>query len=182
VLVLTTLLLPGAQCAGTISYTYTGNDFTNAVPPYTISDSITIKLTLAAPLGDNLNLQLVTPLTVAFSDGDLKDDQSTIDSALYAFSTDSQSDITGWEVILDLSDGVVLAAYDTHTVYDFARLGETSTEAYIEHTPGRWSDPPSGVPEPASTAMMICGALLFIGWKGFSRMARQRAVGPAAAV
>jgi hypothetical protein len=61
--------------------------------------------------------------------------------------------------MLDLSDGVVLATYDTHTVYDFARLGETSTDAYIDHTPGAWSDPPSGVPEPSNAAMMICGAL-----------------------
>ena len=53
-----------------VTYTYTGNDFTNIAGPYTTSESISGTVTLSSALPDNqVTLLTVTPVSFSFMDG-----------------------------------------------------------------------------------------------------------------
>ena len=57
--------------ADSYTYTYTGNDYTFAQPPYTTSMNVTGSFTLANPLPANLPVGDITALTTSwqFNDG-----------------------------------------------------------------------------------------------------------------
>src|ERR1035441_2543838 len=84
-------------------YTYTGTDFTTATGTYTKSDSVSGMIDLAAPLGDNLTIQLVdTSNIVSFSFTD--DVQTITKTSANFYAIDLGTNATGvpnaWAIVL----------------------------------------------------------------------------------
>jgi hypothetical protein len=88
-----------------VIYSYTGNPFTQVIPPYTTSDFLTVTLTLSAPLADNLNLLSVSPQSFTFSDGEFTIDNTTpgVFSPAFFLSTDSAGNISNWSISVQLA-------------------------------------------------------------------------------
>ena len=90
--------VPFLCSAGTITYSYVGNNFTSVSLPFTTSESITGEMTLPDPLAANLADFMVGGVTTfSWSDGAF-----TLNSAnartLFMVSTDSAGNITAWNV------------------------------------------------------------------------------------
>jgi hypothetical protein len=139
--------------------TYTGNDFTTFTSPYTGTDKVTASITLASPLGDNLNLTPVTPLTWSLSDGEQTfTNASDLEGSPFRFSTDSTGTITLWNV--GTTDGMngEISTQNEPTVRDFAEfrdfLGSASTA-----TPGTWTSAVQPVPAPPLSNLAAFGVL-----------------------
>lgn len=92
--------LPLAAHADSATYTYTGNAFTNCYNAYAgTCANDTVSITLAAPLGDNLNAANITASITAFSFSDRSGLKVNPSNALFGFfyvSTDSSGNITQW--------------------------------------------------------------------------------------
>ena len=173
--------LPAAHA--NVILTYTGNDFTNFNSPYTGSDRVTVTITLANPLGDNLNLSPVTPLGFSLSDGVQTLTQATpnLTTKIFEFSTSPSGQITLWNVqvattgggagIFTINNGFILPQ-------DFGEQSQASqsiigscpnpTIALIGKIgmdlcdPAGWTSTLSSAPEP-STAAVLGSALLGLG-------------------
>jgi PEP-CTERM motif len=163
------LLSSPAAHAGVI-LTYTGNDFTSFNVPYTSTDKVTASITLANPLGDNLNLAQVTPL--AFS---LSDDVRTISDATpsfagtFNFSTDATGMITEWDVEASRTFGPAdfISTQNTPgTIIDIAVLIPVGLHmASVPDDPGIWT---TTIPEPSTVSVLGTG-LLGLGLLGWHR-------------
>jgi hypothetical protein len=94
--------------ADTLTYDYTGLDFTNYNGAFTSADSVNGSFTLDAPLADDLTtLTTIDPTSFSFSDGvntisntsfDLMDD-------LFQVETDGSGNITAWSISLVAGPG-----------------------------------------------------------------------------
>jgi hypothetical protein len=101
------LALLGLSAANAnVILTYTGKDFTNFTAPYTGTDMVTAAITLANPLGDNLNLAPVTPLAFSLSDGvqTVTNNTPSLNTS-FEFSTNAVGVIDGWSVRLISTSG-----------------------------------------------------------------------------
>jgi hypothetical protein len=158
----TDLTTIGWQTPGFTTYTYRGNAFTNAQSPYTTSDSITGYFT-SSTLAANLNAVNITSniLAYSFTDGGV----NTITSAQIppnriVVSTDSQGNITSWDVTLILGSpptNVALFTCSGITTYFNSCPSGPFDESYEQNgsgpsgdnnsDPGRWSvaSPPATV-------------------------------------
>jgi hypothetical protein len=83
------------------TYTYTGNPFTTAVSPYTTNDFISGSFDLATPLGSNVPLSTISPLSFSFSDG-VQTLTNATPSILRTFTiqTDATATLAHWIVEL----------------------------------------------------------------------------------
>jgi hypothetical protein len=92
--------LPPAARADSATYTYTGNAFANCYNAYAgTCANETVSITLAAPLGDNLNAANIAASITAFSFSDgsgLKVDPSNFLFGWFYVSTDSSGNISQW--------------------------------------------------------------------------------------
>jgi hypothetical protein len=102
-----TLPMASGACADTVTYTFTGKDFTNAHDPFTLSENVTGTITFAAPLAANLDLSSVTPASFIFTAG-----PETLTNLTYnpgfshlEFTTDASGKITGWNIDVALGGG-----------------------------------------------------------------------------
>ena len=162
-------LIPGlsAPAWAVAVYTYTGDDFTAVVSPYTTSDHVTVSMTLSSPLAPNQASQSVTPSAISMQDGVQTLDLSNSTLEVASFSTVSGT-IASWDVnlvdttvsgsgghpfILTQTSGVGGAAEDAG-VDGFGGQG-------IQHInlPGVWSL----VPEPGTATLVAMGLIAIAG-------------------
>jgi hypothetical protein len=155
---LTAAIVAAAMIVGTASrsmassvYDYVGNDFTFALAPYTTLDSISGSVTLSTPLGDNLNLQTVTPTAFSFSDGVQTLNQSNA-SSIFDFSTNASGQITQW--VFALQGSFPLGSIQSEDlsaisgpVQDRAQNGPTGVA--MNSSAGSWSSVPATPLPPA---------------------------------
>jgi hypothetical protein len=159
-------------CFADITLTYTGQDFTQLIGVYTGSDKVTATITLMDPLGDNLDLEPVTPSSYTFSDG-----QQTISSADspsitdFDFSTNATGDITGWFIDVGLAgdDANFISASNTPGpggVGDTGILDSIENNSAENFVAGKFTVTTTGVPEPPTVAMLGVGLLgLSLLWR-----------------
>jgi PEP-CTERM motif len=184
--------LDGAR-ADTVTYTYTGLDFTHANQPFTTLENVTGTITFNAPLAANLtlnpgsNVSNVTPASFSFTAGPetLTSDNFNPSPTFtqFQFSTDAQGNITGW--IIDIG----LGGNGNFTIWNDAAAGELGDQAFVgaffsgpkdpsnpsggNHTAGQFTLA-AAVPEPSTWAMMILG-FVGLGFMGFRRKTSFRA-------
>lgn len=95
--------LPMPLLADSVTYTYTGLDFTSVDGPYTTSDSVTGSITLDAPLADDLTgLTAIAPASFSFTDGvdTITNTTPDLTADLIEVETNPTGDITGWYIYL----------------------------------------------------------------------------------
>jgi hypothetical protein len=138
-------LLGSPDAKANVILTYTGNDFTSFAAPYTGTDKVTATITLANPLGDNVDLT-VTPLAFSLNDGvqTISDATPGVNITFpFEFRTDSTGTITAWFVSVNVP--AILSAIDTLTLTvlprDGAQINTTSGIALAsnDHIPGTWT-------------------------------------------
>jgi MYXO-CTERM domain-containing protein len=162
-LVATAWLAAPSICHANVILTYTGNDFTTFTAPYTGTDKVTASITLAAPLGDNLNGAPVTPLAFSLADGvqtlsDTTDHFSVLD---FAFSTDASGNITQWLVAALVTTSAGIATVNVNALGFIIDQGSipNALGASVLSDPGVWSTTVSAVPEPPTVTELGPGLL-----------------------
>jgi MYXO-CTERM domain-containing protein len=153
----------GSPAHADVILTYTGNDFTQFTAPYTGTDKVTASITLANPLGDNLNLAPVTPLAFSLSDGvqTLTNDTPSLDTS-FEFSTNAMGVIDGWFVrLIDTSGGPpnIFTATESGAVMDFAAAISFTATGSNGNDPGTWTSTSVAVPAPPLSNLAGLGVL-----------------------
>jgi MYXO-CTERM domain-containing protein len=140
--------------------TYTGNDFTFFTAPYSATDKVTASITLANPLGDNLNLTPVTPLAFSLSDGvQTITNAPTTTSSIFEFTTDATGTISGWEVTAEINvqQNEVMTANNPISVIDEGLMFPNLIA--VVHDAGSWTTSVSPVPAPPLSNLAALGVL-----------------------
>jgi len=156
----TALTVDGGANADTVTYTYTGNDFTIISAPYTTSDSVSGWFTLSAALGPNLGFQIITPDSGQFADGILTFNIASASFADVAIGTDSSGNISTWNVYIRNGSTDVISTSDFGSVIgDSTDTYNTSQWAENAQDPGTWAitTNSSATPEPASLSLILTG-------------------------
>ena len=185
VVAVTTLLLPAGLFAASVTYTYTGNPFTNSSPNgnITTADLVTVNFTLAGPLAASQSDLVLSPTTWSLADG-IPADKITNSSTLafgfpeFEVKTDASGNIIGWSVAVCTTgfstciststpgtwlSGTITAATQGDSALDPASNGA----AFNSGVPGKWVavTQTSGVPEPSTAgplALLIPSAWLML--------------------
>jgi hypothetical protein len=166
-------MLSFAPAHADVTYTYTGNDFTEVTGAYAKTDSITATITLTSALADNISSLIDIPAAdiVSFS---LSDGQQTITntndySSGFAFETNSLGDITSWNI-----SAIGSNTYDeiessdvSGDSEDAGQISNGSKFTYglnVNH-PGSWAVSATPVPEPGSLVLLATGlvAVMAVG-------------------
>jgi MYXO-CTERM domain-containing protein len=168
-------LLDLSAANANVILTYTGNDFTDVVTPYTTSDKITATIILASALPPNQLPILVTPISFTLTDGvqTLTNQTPSVKSS-FSFDTDSTGSIDGW--IIDVQTGVGAFSpplINTEKTGGFTTdYGQTSASVFGENLNdgGTWTATPVPVPAPPLSNLAALGVL---GLAFFWRRRRQ---------
>jgi len=168
-----------ASAGAAVVYTYTGNDYTSVISPFTTSESVSGSFTLSTALGDSLSGVYVAPLSFSFSDGVATYNSLNSLSAIFVFSTDASGHIIAWEVgvgnpttgnlIVTCNAGPFCGILDVppQPQFDEGLLGRYPNFAYGANSgdPGTWSV--SQTPLPAAFPLFATGlcALGLLGWR-----------------
>jgi len=165
-------LLSSPAAKANVILAYTGNVFTVFSAPYTGTDKVTASITLANPLGDNLNFVPVTPLAFSMSDGEQTlTNETTLHATNFAFSTDSTGAISLWVISAGTPDGnEILSERETGLAEDFALANGGQSEASNRSHPGIWTETTAPVPAPPLSNLAAFGVL---GLAFFWRRGRQ---------
>jgi len=159
------VLTAAAVQATPITYTYTGTPFTSVTGPYTTSDKVTGSVELMSPLGPNMSLTPVTPLTFSFFDGVQTINNSSSNFATISFATGPTGAITGWLVELGTNTGFIgtvntIAAFDSGQLLP---LGTGSGIVLFAFNPGTWTSTTTSVPDACSTFGLLSLAVTALG-------------------
>jgi hypothetical protein len=165
------------------TYTYTGNDYNSYIgAPYTSSDSVDGYFTFASPLADNLSDASVSlPTIYSLNDG-VQTITGPLVSYVFNISTDSNGNITNWDIWLYGNAGSGLGSILTACNLDSFSgcldqgTGGSGGGGDTVHDGGTWAiTTTSSVPEPSTVVLMSSGllALALLARKG-----RFKAVGP----
>jgi len=156
-------LLSSPAAHANVILTYTGNNFTSFDAPYTGNDKVTASITLANPLGDNLNLVSVTPLAFTLMDGvQTFTNASPPVTTTIEFSTNAMGEITGWVVnvfVTSNSQNFIQTVDTSVSVRDFAGMGPPVVHGIIDGHPGSWVEQSAAVPEPPTVSVLGAGLL-----------------------
>lgn len=156
---LAALLVPLPASAGTVTYTYTGADFTSVSGSYTTSDSVSGEFTLPAPLADNLTvLTAITPTSFSFSDGVQTLTQANA-SAGFDVATNSSGSITQWYILIQTTAGGALETIDYPSlIVEDDASSAAGSEGLSAFSPGTWTETDIvSTPEPASLFLVGSG-------------------------
>jgi hypothetical protein len=177
------VLLPAGVLNADVTYYYTGNDFNKFInnPDLTASNNLTITLTFASALADNLNYVDESGSVTTWS---VSDGIRTIASGGAGILTnlDLSTDASGmiaadWYVNVDIPTQAQMQSADVanSAVVDFSLylVGDTSYGAHINNDPGVWSNTPGEpVPEPGFVGLVSAGlAGLALVWRQRRRRA-----------
>jgi hypothetical protein len=158
-------------------YTYTGLQFNFFEAPPGARTEITAVVDLSAPLGNNLTLGYVTPLSFEMSDG-VTTISGGLNATSYGFeaSTDSSGNIVDWDVssFCGLPDcgagsggywGLATRNIPNGTgVIDWSYTGALNDLVGVLNDPGKWtSTDPVATPEP-STLILLSSGLIALGF------------------
>jgi hypothetical protein len=181
-LFLLTSLSASSGALASITYDYTGQDFTFASGAYTTADKITGSITFSSALPDNMTQGAVTPVSFSFTDGvqtvtNLS--PRTFPDAIN-FGTDALGNITSWNLNLFFFSATTRSVFNINFVPaigvggigDFDQLDTCSpgcslTEEGSNGLAGTWVIA-APVPEASTWAMMILG-FFGIGFMAYRR-------------
>ncbi|HME70522.1 MAG TPA: PEP-CTERM sorting domain-containing protein, partial [Myxococcota bacterium] len=162
--------LYGTSAWADVIYSYTGNPFTQVSgSPYTTSDYVTVSMTLPNAIAPSQTDLVVTSQLISLT---MSDGVQTIDlfipnliagDTFAKFTTDSQGNITAWNVDLAVSDVPNNDQINTFLnqdagVNDIAEIGNNlgapaGAWGQNSNLPGTWSV----VPEPNTAALLATG-------------------------
>jgi hypothetical protein len=169
------LLLALPVIADPVTYTYTGQDFTNLATygsGYSTSDFVSVSLTLASPLGPDVNETIESDDILSWT---VSDQVVTYSSALgnyladAQFATNAEGVPIEWDVVASSSeaeddDGQFVETEGYPPPYtgssQDASEGDVGTTgfAYNEGDPGSWSEGTGPTtPEPGTLALLLLG-------------------------
>jgi hypothetical protein len=180
------LCFGAALNAGSVTYNYTGDDFTNygGADNSGAQTNITVSITLASALGDNFGESAVTPSSFQISDGSttFTNLSSNIDNAgsFFDLATDGSGNIDEWVVaVAQTNDSGFLQlvtqgpgenddSTDCGTGVVESYCSSVTGYAYIDYAgdggtltqPG-WTET-AAAPEPSTTSLVIIGAFLVL--------------------
>ena len=158
-------IMPPNVRADTYMYSYTGNDFTVATPPFNTSEYYYGDFTYAGILPPNTSALNISPLSFSFTAGSITMTNTTPQLTITAFSvsTDPSGAIDAWDITLriDPLNEVIFSELTYSPVQDAVFSG--SSLAYNVDVPGSWVATdltlPTSTPEPASLALLSVGLL-----------------------
>jgi len=162
--------LLGAQAARADDmYAYTGNAFTFAQAPFTISEFDSGSFTLGAPLGPGLSFSDISGqlLNYSFSNGfaTFTNNNSSID--IFEISTNSSGTITAWDI--GLFNGTPSTTFNEYASegapsgYDNGEFQDAAgfSEGQNQNDPGSWTAQ-TITPEPGSLLLFGTGVLWIV--------------------
>lgn len=142
--------------AATITYTYTGNSFTDVSGPYTTSDTVTGFVTFNSPLGANMPLTAETPTAFSFSDGVQTITSANATSTDFIFTTGHSGEIVGWLVEVETSGGVDLIESGNEGPGTSEDIGLMDVgRGFNTSNPGVWTGGGASVPDSGSTILLL---------------------------
>jgi hypothetical protein len=168
-----------------VVYDYTGLDYTVAFGSYTTSESVTGTFTLAAPLADNLNDAIISPVSFSISDGLQTITNANAATSAFTFSTDATGNLTNWVITLTTSntgggaidiDGPGSGTPGDQVEYQNNSPNSSFAESIGSGTFTEVAPTPSPVPEPQSWALMLTGLALLLALRFSTRAHQQRLV------
>lgn len=160
---LAAVLLPFPCLADTVTYTYTGNTFTQFSGGYSFSDFVHGEFTLPTLLATNATTYF-SPASFSFSDGEqsIADSNLNLFSETFALTTDSSGNVSNWDIFLGLATGGVIT---TQSGFGSGQFDEGS--GFNGHSAafgssfdaGTWmvTTSTSITPEPASLGLVLTG-------------------------
>jgi hypothetical protein len=164
-------MLPASSRADTI-YTYTGNGFTFAISPYTLTDSVSGWIDLSAPLGNSVGPLNITPVAFSFSDGVQTITNNDVISPHFFFDdikTNSSGDIVGWDVsVQSIAGGIIVTQDDgigsQRDQAGVLGVGGFEVDASVIN-PGSWVVTTTPVPAALPLFTSGLGVLGLLGWR-----------------
>jgi len=146
-------MLASEPVYATAIYSYTGNNFVFATPPYTVNDHLSIQLEFPTELAPNLPFGSVSPTNFSFNDG-----HQTITfpglTAVTMLSTNASGNILEWELTVCGNvgcDHAIVSRNTTLAIRDGGQLTPQGVqEGLVDNNPGIWISTSYDVPEPST--------------------------------
>jgi hypothetical protein len=168
-------MLTGATVhAASITYTYTGNSFTDVTGPYSTSDMVTGFVTFSSPLAANLPLTAETPTAFSFSDGVQTITSANATSTDFIFATGKHGEIVEWLIEVETSGGVDLIESGDEGPGTSEDIGLMDVgRGFNSGNPGVWTGGGASVPDSGATSLLLLASVttLVVARQRFARSA-----------
>ena len=142
-------------------YTYIGQPFIFALPPYTTDDFVSGSFTTAAPLAPNLSDVYVDPIAFSFNDGVHTRTSLQTGYREFLLSTDADGNLTSWIILVGtnaVSSQIEIAGGPDNQHY-IGDLGTSNGGVATNYVSGTFTETVSSTPEPATLALLGTGVL-----------------------